>query len=77
MVVAAIVLVAVAPSFLVVFPSSSLASLDASPDALVASAPAYPASCSPSVAASASRLQPLDLSQPVEDSEDSSRLAVV
>jgi hypothetical protein len=70
-VVEVMVIVAVAPSFLVAFPPSSPASLGASPDAPVASVLAYPASCSPSITASASELQPLDQSQLVEDSEDS------
>jgi hypothetical protein len=56
---------------------SSPASLGASLDAPVAFAPAYLASYSPFVAGSTSELQPLDQSQPVEDSEDSSRLVVV
>ena len=58
MVVEAVVLAAVAPFTL----GASIPSLGASPDALVASAPAYPTSCSPSVAASTSELQPLDQS---------------
>jgi hypothetical protein len=76
-VVEAMVLAAVAPFALGASPPSSPASLRASPDTHVASAPTYPASCSPSVAASASELQPLDQSQQVEDSKDSSRLVVV
>jgi hypothetical protein len=60
--VEAMVLVAIAPSFLVVFPPSSPASLGASPNAHVASMPAYLASYLPYVAASASELQPLDQS---------------
>ena len=77
MVVEAMVLVAVAPSFLGTFPPSSPASLGASPDAPVASAPAYLASYSPSIVASAFERQPLDLSQLVEDSEDSFLVVVV
>jgi hypothetical protein len=73
----AMVLVAVAPFFPDASPPSSPTFLSASLDAPVASAPAYLASYSPSVAASTSELQPLDRSQPVEDLEDSSRLAVV
>jgi hypothetical protein len=68
----AMVLAAVAPFALGAFPPSSPAFLGASPDASVASAPAYPASCSSSVTSSASELQLLDQSRSVEDSEDSS-----
>jgi hypothetical protein len=71
------VLAVVAPFALGAFPPSSPASLGASPDTPVASSPTYLASYSPSVAASASKLQPLDQSQSLEDSEDSSRLVVV
>jgi hypothetical protein len=63
----AMVLVAIAPIFLDASPPSSLVFLGASPDAPIASVPAYLASYSPSVAASASELQPLHQSQPVED----------
>ena len=63
-------LASIVPFALGASPPSSPASLGASPDAPVASAPAYPASCSPYVATSASELQPLDQSQPMEDSED-------
>ena len=76
-VVEAMVLAAVAPFPLVAFLPSSLASPGASLNVLAASASAYPSSYSPSVAASTSELQPLDQSQLVEDSEDSSLLAVV
>jgi hypothetical protein len=64
------VLAAVAPFALGAFPPSSPAFLGASPDAPVASAPTSLASYSPSIASFASELQPLDQSQPVEDSED-------
>jgi hypothetical protein len=67
-VVEAMVLASVAPFFLVAFPASSSAFLGASPDAPVTSELAYLASYLPSVAASTSELQPLDQSQPVEDS---------
>jgi hypothetical protein len=76
-VVEAMVLVAVVSSFLASFLLSSHAFLSASLGTPVASELAYLSSYSPSVAASTSELQPLDLSQPVEDSEDSSVLAVV
>jgi hypothetical protein len=61
-VVETIVLAVFAPFALGAFPPSSPAFLSASPDAPVASATAYLASCSPSVASSASKLQPLDQS---------------
>jgi hypothetical protein len=71
------VLVAVAPFALGASPPSSLVAPGASLDTHVPSAPAYLALCSPYVAASAFELQPLDQSKPMEDSEDSFRLAVV
>jgi hypothetical protein len=76
-VVEALVLVGVVPSFLASFLLSSSAFPSASIDIPATSELAYPSSYSPSVTASASKLQPLDLSQPVEDSEDPFLLAVV
>jgi hypothetical protein len=76
-VVVAMVIVAIAPFFLDTSPPSSLVSPSASLDAPAASAPTYPSSYSPFDAASTSELQPLDQSQPVEDSEDPSLLVVV
>jgi hypothetical protein len=76
-VVEAMVLAAVTPFFLNASPPSSLISPGTSLDAPATSGLAYPSSYSPSVATSASGLQPLDLSQPVEDSEDLSQLAIV
>jgi hypothetical protein len=78
-VVEAMVLVADTPFALGASPPSSPTSLGVSPDAPVAFAPTSFASYSPSAASFASELQPLDQSQPVEDleeSEDSSQLAV-
>ena len=49
----------------------------ASPGVLPSSEPPFHSSCLPSAAASASERQPLDLSQPVEDSEDSFLFVVV
>jgi hypothetical protein len=71
------VLAAVAPFFLDTSPLSSLVSPGASLDTPASSVPTYPSSYSPSVAASASELQPLDQSQPVEDSVDPFMLVVV
>jgi hypothetical protein len=76
-VVEALALAAVAPFALDASPHSSLASPGASLDVLAASTHAYPSSYSPSVAASASELQPLDQSQSVEDSEDPFLIVVV
>jgi hypothetical protein len=76
-VVEAMVLVAGISSFLASFLLSSRALPGAFLDIPAASELPYPSSYSPSVAASASELQPLDLSQPMEDSEDSFLLAVV
>jgi hypothetical protein len=76
LVVEAMVLVAVAPFFLDASPPSSLVSPGVSLDAPVTSAPTYLASYSPSVAASASELQPQDQSQPLEDSKDPFLLVV-
>jgi hypothetical protein len=76
-VVEAMVLAVIAPFALGTSPPSSPALLGTSLDAPIASAPVHLASCSLDVAASASELQPLDQSQPVEDSEDSSQVAVI
>jgi hypothetical protein len=73
----ALVLAAVAPFALDASHPSSLVSPGLSLDTPVAYAPAYPSSYMPSVAASPSELQPLDQSQPVEDSEDPFLLVVV
>ena len=67
-------LVVVVAAFSVVLASSPLASpafLDASPGVLASFEFASHSSCLPSFVASASELQPLDQSWPVEDSEDS------
>ena len=66
MVVEALVLAAVAPSSLVAFPPTSLASPSATLDVPTTSTLSYPSWYWPFVAASASGLQPLDPSQPVE-----------
>jgi hypothetical protein len=67
----------VAPFALVSFPPASLASPSASLDVPVASELAYPSYYLSFVAASASRLQPLDQSQSVEDLDDPSLLDIV
>ena len=77
MVEEALVLVAVVPSFIASFLLSSHAFLGSSLDVPIASELAYPSKYLPSVAASASRVQPLDQSHPVEDLEDSFLLGVV
>jgi hypothetical protein len=76
-VVEAMLLAVVAPFFLDASPPSSFVFPGASLDAHVASTSAYSSSYLPSAAASASELQPLDQSQPVEDSEDPFLLVVV
>jgi hypothetical protein len=73
----ALVLAAIAPFCPDASPPSSLASPGASLNVLAASASAYPSSYSPSVAASTSELQPLDQSQPMEDSKDPFLLVAV
>ena len=77
MVVEVVVVVATIPTVL----ASSLDTFPAVPDAslgvLASSEFAFRSSCLPFAAASASERQPLDLSQPVEDSEDSFRVVVV
>lgn len=60
--VEALVLVAVVPSSLALFPHASLAFPSASLDVPAASEFAYPSKYLPSIPASASELQPLDLS---------------
>ena len=50
---------------------------DTSPSVLASSELAFHSSSLPSVVASSSERQPLDLSQPVEDSEDSFLVVVV
>lgn len=64
----------------IVLASSPLASPafpDTSLGVLASSELAFHSSCFPPAVASASERQPLDLSQPVEDSEDSFRVVVV
>jgi hypothetical protein len=76
-VVEVVVVVAAFPVFLA---SSSLASSafpDTSLGVLASFEPASHSSCLPSAVASASERQPLDLSQPVEDWEDSFLVVVV
>jgi hypothetical protein len=68
---------AVAPFFHVTFPPSSPAFLGTFLDALATFELAYLSSYSPSVAASASELQPLDQFWPVEDLEDPFLLVTV
>jgi hypothetical protein len=58
-------------------PLPSSAFPDASPGVLTSFELAFHSSCLPSAVASASERQPLDLSQPVEDSEDSFLVVVV
>ena len=70
-------LAAVAPFALGASPPSSFVSPGASPDAPITSAPTYLALCLPSIATSASELQPLDQSQSVEDLDDPSLLDIV
>jgi hypothetical protein len=76
-VVEALVLIVVVPSFLASFLLSYPAFLGASLDVPAASELAYLSYYSSFVATSTSELQPLDLSQPVEDSEDPFLLVVV
>ena len=72
-----VVVVVAFPFFFASFALSSPAFPDASPEVLASSEFAFHSLHLPSVAASASELQPLDLSQPVEDSEDSFLVVVV
>jgi hypothetical protein len=55
------------------FPAVLASSLNAFPGVLASSKLAFHSSCLPSAVASASERQPLDLSQPLEDSKDSER----
>ena len=73
----AMVVVAAFPAFLASSPLASPVVPDASPRVLASSRFAFHSSCLSSVVASASELRPLDLSQPMEDSEDSFMLVVV
>jgi hypothetical protein len=73
-----VVVIASFPVVLASSPDASPINPDASPSVLASSELAFHSSCFPSAAASASKLQPLDLSQPMEDSmENSSLVAVV
>jgi hypothetical protein len=76
-VVEALVVVVVAPFALASFPLVSHAFPDASPGILASFELACHSLCLPSVVASASERQPLDLSEPVEVSEDSFLFVVV
>jgi hypothetical protein len=76
-VVEVVVVVATVATFLASSPHASLAFPDASPGILVSSELAFHSSNLSSVVASASKQQPLDLSQPMEDSEDSFLAVVV
>jgi hypothetical protein len=76
-VVEVVVVVVVSPIGLVSSPDAFPACPDASPDVLASSEFSFHSSCLPSVVASASERQPLDLSQPVEDSVENSSLVVV
>jgi hypothetical protein len=72
--------VVVVVAFRVILASSPLASPafpDAPPDFLDSFEPAFHSSCLPSAVASASERQPLDLSHPMEDLEDSFLVVVV
>ena len=69
--------VAATPFILASFPPAFPAFPDASPGVLASSEFASHSSCLPYFVASASKLQPLDMSQLVEDLEDSFLLDVV
>jgi hypothetical protein len=71
------VVVAIAPTTLASSPDTFPAFPDASHGVLVSSELAFHSSCLPSIAAFASERQPMDLSQPVEDSEDSFLVVIV
>jgi hypothetical protein len=73
----ALVVVAAAPFVLASFPLASPSFTDATPGVLASFEPASHSLCLPSAVASAFERQPLDLSQLVEDSEDSFLVAVV
>jgi hypothetical protein len=72
-----VVVVVVAPITLASFPIASSAFPDASPSVLASSELVFHSLCLPSVVASAYEREPLDLSQLVEDSEDSFLVGVV
>jgi hypothetical protein len=76
-VVEVVVVVAAFPVVLASSPLASPAFPDASPGVLASFEPAFHSSCLPSTVASASEQQPLDLSQPMEDSKDSFQVVVV
>jgi hypothetical protein len=76
-VVVALVVVAVAPFSLASFPPASPAFPDACPNVLASFEPIFHSLCLPSAVASASERQLMDLSQPVEDLEDSFLFAIV
>jgi hypothetical protein len=76
-VVEEVVVVATVPFVLASSPLSSPAFPNASPGILASFELAFHSSCLPSVLAFASERQPLDLSQPVEDYEDSFLVVLV
>jgi hypothetical protein len=76
-VVEVVVVVAAFPVVLASSPLASPAFPDTSPSVLASFEPTFHSSCLPSTVASASERQPLDLSQLVEDSEDSFLVVVV
>jgi hypothetical protein len=76
-VVEVVLVVVVAPIALASSPDAFPAFPKVSPGVLVLSKLAFHSSCLPSAVASASERQPLDLSQPVEDSVEISSLVAV
>jgi hypothetical protein len=76
-VVEVVVVVATFPAVLASSLNAFPAVLDASPSVLASSELAFHSLCLPSTATSASEMQPLDLSQYVEDSKDSFLVVVV
>jgi hypothetical protein len=70
-VVEVVVVIATFPDVLASSPLASPAFPNASPYVLASFQPAFHSSCLPFAVASASNRQPLDLSHPVEDLEDS------
>jgi hypothetical protein len=76
-VVEALVVITAAPFALASFPPASPTFPDASPGVLASFEPACHSLCLASAIASASERQPLDLSQPVEDLEDSFLVVIV
>jgi hypothetical protein len=72
-----VVVVAAVPIVLASSPLSSLAFPNASLGVLVSSELAFHSSCLPFAIASTSERQPLDLSHPLEDLEDSFLVVVV